>query len=127
MPRSQVAVSVRSPALSRRAVAPSAICRNALSMGNCSFLKLLLRAEMGVECTMRQASGLHHLAHAYILKSPFPEQAGSLLHNPFMFCGGLFDGIAHNFSASFIYDNHHITCMTVIIFDASRTKRRHYE
>src|SRR5262245_58974259 len=119
MPRTQVAVSVCSPALSRRAVAPSAICRNALSMGNCSFLKLLLRAEMRVECTMRQASGLHHLAHAYILKSPFPEQAGSLLHNSFTFCGGLFDGIAHNFL--------HPPSMILIIFDASRTKRRHYE
>jgi hypothetical protein len=33
-------------------------------------------------------------------EQPFTEQAGSLLHNPFMFCGGLFDGIAHNFSCT---------------------------
>jgi hypothetical protein len=46
---------------------------------------------------MRQAGGLHDFGHAYVLKSPFTEQAGALLHNPFMFCGGLFGGIAHNF------------------------------
>src|SRR6516165_10967385 len=77
---------------------------------------------MGIERPVSQAGGLHHLAHAYILKSPFTEKAGSLLHNPFMFCGGFFDGIAHDFSASSIYDDHHTTCMTVIIFDGGYTK-----
>ena len=76
---------------------------------------------------MRQPGRLHHFGHAYVLKSPFPEQAGSFPHNLFMFCRGLFDGIAHIFSASFIHDGHHIMCMTLIIFDAAHTKRRHYE
>ena len=43
---------------------------------------------------MRQAGGRHHVGYAYVLKSPFPEQAGSFFDNPFMLCGGLFGGIA---------------------------------
>jgi hypothetical protein len=34
---------------------------------------------MGIERPVRQAGGLHHFAHAYVLKSPFAEQAGNLL------------------------------------------------
>src|SRR5215469_5922081 len=83
---------------------------------------------MRIEGAMRQAGGLHDFGHAYVLKSPFTEQAGGLLHNPFMFRSSLFNGVAHNvFSASSMYDDHHITYMTDIIFDASHTKRRHYE
>jgi hypothetical protein len=74
---------------------------------------------MGIEGAMRQTGGLHYFAHAYVLKSPFTEQAGSLLDNPFMLCGGLFDGIAHIFCI--------LPSMTVIIFDAGPAKRRHYE
>jgi quinol monooxygenase YgiN len=43
-----------------------------------------------------------------------------------MFCGGLFGGIAHIFSASSIYDGHHIISMTVVILDDWRYERRHY-
>jgi len=43
---------------------------------------------------MGQAGGVHHLSDGYVLKSPFTEQAGSLLQNPFMFCGGVDDDVA---------------------------------
>jgi hypothetical protein len=44
----------------------------------------------------RGGNRLHHFAHAYILKSPLAEQAGSLLHNALVFPGVLFGEIAHN-------------------------------
>ena len=57
--------------------------------------------DSGIRCAGASlAGGLHHFGHGYVLKSPSTEQAGSLLHNPFMFCGGLFDGIAHIFSCT---------------------------
>lgn len=42
-----------------------------------------------IDGAMRQAGGLHHIAHAYVLKSALTERAGSLFHNPFMFGGGI--------------------------------------
>jgi hypothetical protein len=50
-----------------------------------------------VKRAVREAGSLHYFAHGYILKSSFPEEAGSLLHDPFMFGGGLFGGVAHFF------------------------------
>src|SRR5215467_8684721 len=96
VPAAQVLVSIRSFAVATLAAlhAPE---RNFLAVGNGSGLELLLRSKVGIEGAVRQAGGLHHFAHAYVLKSPFTEQAGSLVDNPFMFCGGLFDGIAHIF------------------------------
>jgi hypothetical protein len=40
-----------------------------------------------------------------------------------MFGCGLFNGIAHFFQHPSIYDGHHTASMTIIIFDADRTKK----
>jgi hypothetical protein len=74
MPRAQVSSAYARRALVRRAVAPSATRRDALSIYNCSFLKLFLRAEMRVECSVCQAGSLHHFAYSYVLESPFTEK-----------------------------------------------------
>src|SRR6185437_16354921 len=102
MPRAQIAIRIRSPALFRRAVAPCEQSRNILSVGNGGLLEFLIRCEMGIEGAMCKASGLHHFAHGHVLKSPFSKEARGLLHNPVMFCGGLFGGVPH-FPASSIY------------------------
>jgi hypothetical protein len=39
---------------------------------------------MGIESAVGQAGGLHHFGDAYVLKSSFTEQAGSLLDNQFI-------------------------------------------
>jgi hypothetical protein len=82
------------PALFRRTVAPDPTRGKPLSVGNGSFLQFLFRTEVCTERTVRQTGGFHHLAYGYVLKSPFTEEARNLLHNPFMFGGGLFGGIA---------------------------------
>src|SRR6201996_6017021 len=117
MSTAQITLRICFPAFFRRAVAPCAPSRNILSVGNGSLLEFLLRREMGIEGAMRKASGLHDFAHGHVLKSPFSKKARSLLHNPVMFCGGLLGGVPH-FPESSIYDAHHTTCMTGIIFGA---------
>jgi hypothetical protein len=41
------------------------------ALGNHSLLKFLLRTEVSVECSMRQAGCLHHFGYGHIVKSPF--------------------------------------------------------
>ncbi len=65
---------------------------------------------------MRQAGGLHHLSHGYVLKSSFSEEARGLLHDSFMSGGGFLRGVTH-FPESSIYDDHHITGMMAILVE----------
>lgn len=69
--------------------------------------RLFRRTEMGIEGAVRQAGSLHCFAHGHVLKFPFPEEAGSSIHDLFMLRGGFLWG-QRIFSATSIYDAHHI-------------------
>ncbi len=73
MPWAQVPVRVATLALLRRGVALRDACGNALPIGNSSLLKILLRVEVRVERTMREAGGLHYFADSDIVESPFAK------------------------------------------------------
>src|SRR5215469_6804751 len=114
MSGTQIAFGVLLPASFGCPITTDPASRKLLAIGNRSFLQLLLRSEMSIKGAVGKSGGLHDFTDRNVFESPFPEQAGSLLHDPFIFRCGFFGGVAH-FSESSIYDDHHITCMTVIL------------
>src|ERR1700744_6724777 len=97
MPGAEVAIRVLFPALFRRPMAPDAICRKLLPVGNGGFLQLLLRSKVRVKRAVRKPGSLHDFAHSHALEPSLAEKPGSFLHDPFMLGGGLFDWVAHFF------------------------------
>jgi len=102
MPERQVPIRIGLPASFRGAVAAGSASGDSLPVGDGGFLKFLFGGEVSVEGTVGKPGGLHDFAYGDILEPAFPKEAGSLLNDPFMFCGGFFDRVAYFFCNSYI-------------------------